>query len=141
MSEIENTGMECLAVLHLQKHGVDGWGYAYANYYDSYPCIDTCNIINRTIEITPKGIKFLEKIKKEVWKEAEKLRTKANGRKIRMVEDLGDGFRVDGKIGSLTHEAAKYYVECGFAEYVDKRPGDVVFGSNREKGLRDKVRR
>lgn len=66
LSEIENTGMECLAVLHLQKHGVDGWGYAYANYCDSCPCIDTCNIVNGTVEITPKGIKFLEKIKKKL---------------------------------------------------------------------------
>jgi len=66
MSEIENTGMECSAILYIQKHGVDGWDYAFANYCDNCGCIDTCNIVNGTVEITPKGIKFIKQLKKQL---------------------------------------------------------------------------
>ena len=63
MDEIENTGMECSAILYIQKNGVKGWEYAFANYCDNCQVIDTCNIVNGTVEITQKGIKFIEQIK------------------------------------------------------------------------------
>jgi len=62
MKEIDNTGMECSAILHIQRHGVDGWKYAYANYCDNCPSIDTCNVVNGKVEITQKGIRVLEEL-------------------------------------------------------------------------------
>ena len=67
-SEINNTGMECSAILHIQKHGVDGWEFAYANYCDGCSCVDTCNVVNGEVEITQKGIRFLETILKRLKK-------------------------------------------------------------------------
>jgi hypothetical protein len=60
--EIENTGMECYAILYIQKHGKEGWAYAFATYCDHCGCIDTCNIVNGKVEITPTGIKMMDKI-------------------------------------------------------------------------------
>jgi membrane protease subunit (stomatin/prohibitin family) len=63
--EIENTGMECSAILYIQKHGEEGWAYAFANFCDNCGCINTCNIVNGKVKITPKGIK-MDGEKKEV---------------------------------------------------------------------------
>jgi hypothetical protein len=60
--EIENTGMECSFILYIQKHGKEGWDYAFENYCDNCGCIDTCNIVNGSVEITPKGIKMMDEL-------------------------------------------------------------------------------
>jgi hypothetical protein len=60
--EIENCGLECSAILYIQKHGIDGWDYAFGEYCDNCPQIEHCNVVNGTVEITPKGIKLMEKI-------------------------------------------------------------------------------
>lgn len=66
MTEINNRGLECLAILHIQKHGVDGWGDAFLRYCDGCPCLDTCNVVNGKVEITQKGIRFVETILEKV---------------------------------------------------------------------------
>lgn len=60
--EIKNCGLECSAILHIQKHGQKGWDYAFSNYCDNCASIDTCNIVNGKVEITDKGIRLMKKI-------------------------------------------------------------------------------
>lgn len=62
--EIPNCGLECSAILYIQEHGPDGWDYAFENFCDNCGCIDTCNVVNGKVEITEKGIKYMEQILK-----------------------------------------------------------------------------
>lgn len=62
MKEIPNCGLECSAILYIQEHGQEGWGYAFENFCDNCSSIDTCNVVNGSVEITEKGIKLLDKI-------------------------------------------------------------------------------
>ena len=64
MTEISNCGLECSAILYIQKRGQDGWDYAFGEYCSNCPQIEHCNIVNGTVEITPKGIKLLAKVLK-----------------------------------------------------------------------------
>jgi hypothetical protein len=60
--EIPNCGLECSAIRYIQEHGEEGWDYAFGEYCDNCSQIEHCNVINGSVEITPKGIKLMEKI-------------------------------------------------------------------------------
>ncbi len=72
MKKIRNCGLECSAILYIQKHGTEGWDYAFANYCDNCSCINTCNIVNGKVEITPKGIKIMNELLEKLGEGKEK---------------------------------------------------------------------